>query len=207
MPHADNDDTYNANDAEVALARLCVSTIGNPGFAQSTAANLVTFTSPTPTLANPIQTWTRVYRTDASPQNLGDLLNIQFLVQSTAAGGQRTLLVDNVTLDVSPSSKLPGDFNNNDRVDAGDYVMWRKGGSFPNQIDDPNNVTQQDYLDWRARYGNVPGSGAGFGLEIAGVPEPASLGMLLTSVLICMGTSTRHRAKRRGNLQIRPIAD
>lgn len=47
-------------------------------------------------------TWTLVYETDANPANLNAGLYIQLFVQSDAAGGQRTALFDNVSLDVSP---------------------------------------------------------------------------------------------------------
>lgn len=111
------------------------------------------------------------------------------------------MLIDNVSLDVTPISGLPGDFNNNGRVDAADYVTWRNGVTFPNQLpDDPGNVTAQDYDDWRARFGNVPGSGAG--LASAVVPEPATVGLLLISLLSSVAMHTRHRAVRLGTTRV-----
>jgi hypothetical protein len=71
---------------------------------------------------------------------------------------------------------VPGDFNNNGVVDAGDYVLWRKGGPLQNEVDTPGTVNAQDYTDWRARFGNPPGSGAS--LELASVPEPATIVLL-----------------------------
>lgn len=49
---------------------------------------------------------------------------------------------------------LPADYNNNDAVDAADYVLWRKNGPLANEVDNPNVVDAQDYTEWRARYGN-----------------------------------------------------
>jgi len=72
---------------------------------------------------------------------------------------------------------VPGDFNNNGTVDAGDYVLWRKGGPLQNEVDTPGTVNAQDYLDWRARFGNPAGSGSG--LSGAAVPEPATLVLLM----------------------------
>jgi hypothetical protein len=78
---------------------------------------------------------------------------------------------------------VPGDYNNNGTVDAGDYVLWRKGGPLLNQVDDPNTVNAADYTAWRARFGNAgPGAGAGGGLSSAAVPEPAT--WLLVTALV-----------------------
>lgn len=88
---------------------------------------------------------------------------------------------------------VPGDYNNNGKVDAADYVLWRKGGPLQNEVDTPNTVNAADYTEWRARFGNPPGSGAGVGSGSA-VPEPASGAMILlgfaSSCLVC------HRRRR-----------
>jgi hypothetical protein len=69
---------------------------------------------------------------------------------------------------------VPGDYNGNGAVDAADYALWRNGGPLQNQVDDPEHVTAQDYIEWRARFGNTTGSGSGL---IGGqpVPEPAAI--------------------------------
>jgi autotransporter-associated beta strand protein len=72
---------------------------------------------------------------------------------------------------------VPGDFNNNGTVDAGDYVLWRKGGPLQNEVDTPGTVNAQDYTDWRARFGKPPGSGSS--LTTAAVPEPAALALFM----------------------------
>jgi hypothetical protein len=55
---------------------------------------------------------------------------------------------------------IPGDFNRDGRVDAADYVVWRKGlGS---------NYDQDDLLVWRSNFGNVR-----YIQAVAAVPEPA----------------------------------
>ena len=76
----------------------------------------------------------------------------------------------------------PGDFNSDGKVDAADYVVWRKTGG-----------TQQQYQDWRTHYGAGAGSGNGAGVDAsASVPEPASA--LLVSLAAC-GLALRRRKR------------
>lgn len=71
---------------------------------------------------------------------------------------------------------VPGDYNSNGTVDAGDYVLWRKGGPLANEVDTPGTVNAADYTAWRARFGNT--SGAGSGLTNSAVPEPSTFVLL-----------------------------
>jgi hypothetical protein len=64
---------------------------------------------------------------------------------------------------------LAGDYNNNGKVDAADYVLWRNG-------DSPDD-TQAGYDLWRANFGNPPGAGSGS--AVAAVPEPAGLMLVM----------------------------
>jgi autotransporter-associated beta strand protein len=76
-----------------------------------------------------------------------------------------------------------GDYNNDGKVDASDYVTWRRqfgGTSITNR--DPNNtgmVGQADYNSWRANFGQTAGSGSGVSANAA-VPEPATLLLLMS---------------------------
>jgi len=73
---------------------------------------------------------------------------------------------------------LLGDYNHNGIVDAGDYVVWRKGLG--------TTFTQNDYNVWRANYGRTSGSGSGANVNLA-VPEPATaVLLLLPAVGICL---------------------
>jgi hypothetical protein len=65
------------------------------------------------------------------------------------------------------SVALAGDFNFDNKVDAADYVVWRK-----------NSGTQADYNLWRSNFGRTSGSGAGTTAN-ATVPEPATLVLLM----------------------------
>ena len=85
-----------------------------------------------------------------------------------------------------PVVGVPGDFNGNGVVDMADYVLWRNGGPLQNEISDAGIVTAQDYLDWRAHFGNTMGSGA---LSAgASVPEPSSFALLMLVAQLLVGT-------------------
>jgi hypothetical protein len=65
---------------------------------------------------------------------------------------------------------LVGDYNSDGKVDAADYVVWRK-----------NDINgQQGYDDWRTNFGRTAGSGSALGA--GAVPEPASLALLLVGL-------------------------
>jgi hypothetical protein len=74
---------------------------------------------------------------------------------------------------------VPGDYNGNGIVDAGDYVLWRKGGTLQN--DPTPGVQAADYTFWRSRFGATSGSGSGIGAAAA-VPEPASFFLALVAL-------------------------
>jgi PEP-CTERM motif len=75
---------------------------------------------------------------------------------------------------------IPGDHNNDGRVDAADYVVWRK-----NNIDG-----QQGYNDWRANFGRTAGSGSALD-GAAAVPEPASMALVLLALVGVCGACRR----------------
>jgi hypothetical protein len=67
---------------------------------------------------------------------------------------------------------LAGDFNDNDRVDAADYVAWRKGLG--------TTFSQAQYNEWRDHFGTAFGANSP---SAAGVPEPAILATLTMGIL------------------------
>jgi hypothetical protein len=91
-----------------------------------------------------------------------------------------------VVLHVAAGGGLPGDFNSDGKVDAGDYVVWRKGGS-PN----PNSPT--DYDTWRANFGNPPGAGSGALANGSSVPEPASVLLVMMGLAALAGSRRASR--------------
>jgi hypothetical protein len=92
---------------------------------------------------------------------------------------------------------LPGDYNDDGVVDAGDYVRWRNAlagyGTIANETVSENVVDLVDYQEWKNNYG-APGSG-GAGITAVGtlhniIPEPSILHLTL---LAALGLLTRSR--------------
>jgi hypothetical protein len=88
---------------------------------------------------------------------------------------------------------VPGDYNDNGVVDAGDYVLWRNGGPLQFEVDTPGTVNAADYTAWRARFGKTT-AGAGSGsVMITAIPEPATVVLAVLGLLaICILPSRRH---------------
>src|SRR3954453_20164753 len=81
---------------------------------------------------------------------------------------------------------LPGDFNNDGKVDAADYVRWRKNNLTSNAL--PNDgglgvpIGSSHYNLWRANFGHASGSGTG--IDAAAVPEPSTVLLLFLSTVL-----------------------
>lgn len=89
---------------------------------------------------------------------------------------------------------LPGDYNDDDKVDAADYVMWRKGGVTLANDDSPG-VGADDYTRWRQHFAETAaGSGGSIGNS---VPEPSAfvLVLLATSAFRRPRTAHKHLAQ------------
>jgi hypothetical protein len=112
--------------------------------------------------------------TSASQQVQNGLVNIPISFEVLAPGG------------------VPGDFNEDDKVDAADYVLWRKNETANNPLpNDDGLATQADRFNlWRENFGEMemPGGGAG-----GAVPEPAAA--LLLVVGGCLASLARVRLR------------
>ena len=97
-------------------------------------------------------------------------------------------LADGLYVTVPAAAGTPGDYNNNGRVDAADYVVWRKNEGTNNSL--PNNslpgpIGPAHYQQWRANFGNPPEAGAGFSqMNNFAVPEPTGWILWLSMALL-----------------------
>ena len=94
-------------------------------------------------------------------------------------GDLNNFMRDYVIAAVTGPVILAGDFNRDGRVDAADYVVWRK-----------TNGTQTGYNDWRANFGRTAGVGSGANANAA-VPEPTTLTMLVALLIGCSSANAR----------------
>jgi len=64
-------------------------------------------------------------------------------------------------LDVPTGQAGDGDYNDDNKVDAADYVVWRKAGPNDTLLNDPTpgTVDATDYDVWRANFGEPQGDG------------------------------------------------
>ncbi|HEY3392044.1 MAG TPA: LamG-like jellyroll fold domain-containing protein, partial [Lacipirellulaceae bacterium] len=87
------------------------------------------------------------------------------------------------------SMGIPGDYNQNGRVDAADYVLWRKNPA-------AFGGTPAGYNTWRTNFGRTSGSGAG---SATAVPEPVGLWSLSCGAIVLCAWIARKR-REGGNL-------
>ena len=120
----------------------------------------------------------RSFYLDGTPQPIGTY----GATGSGATNINDTLFTGTGVLNVTtlPVVGLPGDFNSDGKVDAGDYVTWKKNENTNNALANDNGlgtpVGAGHYSLWRANFGNPPAAGASLGL--ASVPEPATIVLL-----------------------------
>jgi hypothetical protein len=85
--------------------------------------------------------------------------------------GEHAFYFNNLKIETTVQA---GDYNGDGKVDAADYVVWRKSpGSFGGA---------GGYTTWRANYGNPPGAGAGLN-SASGVPEPSTALLILSGLV------------------------
>jgi hypothetical protein len=108
-------------------------------------------------------------------------------VPSNISGDNDGLAIDDFSIGTTLAPGIAGDYSNNGVVDAGDYLIWRKklnqSVTIPNDIT-PGTVVQQDYVEWRNRFGKTTfdfGSGSG-----TNIPEPATTQLAATLATIVL---------------------
>jgi hypothetical protein len=97
----------------------------------------------------------------------------------------------NYTLAEAPAG-LQGDYNDDGKVDAADYVVWRKNEGTMNILpNDPHGdvIGEDQYNTWREAFGDM--SGGGSSSPAVAAPEPtAALLMLMVGFAVA---ASRHR--------------
>jgi len=136
----------------------------------------------------------------------GDLLGTQYLFDwdiVPAAGG--TLLLNGhvgwaggryemtTIVDAPLIPIIPGDYDRDGAVTAADYVVWREmlgqsGTLLAADGDGDGEVDSTDYDVWRSHFGQTNAGGTSVG---SAIPEPATLLMLLVSLLAISVRSAR----------------
>jgi hypothetical protein len=113
-----------------------------------------------------------------------------------------TLSGDTPDLVLQATAGVPGDYNRNNVVDAGDYVVWRKSfgqmgsglpadGSGAFGVPD-GKVDEDDFEFWKSQFGNRTGDGSSLMIGSSpAVPEPSAISLM---VLGLMATVRRRAA-------------
>lgn len=121
-------------------------------------------------------------------------------IEHNDAGNDHGMAVDNFALSsaIVPPVGLPGDYNDDDVVDALDYVVWRKSmetqSPLANETKSPGAVDDEDYTEWFGNFGATPpAGGAGLSVQHATVPEP-SMSILVLSAFAAMSLRQRVRS-------------
>jgi hypothetical protein len=97
-----------------------------------------------------------------------------FAISNTSTVDDFDFILDNFKIEVIGSNEpgdLLGDYNEDGKVDAADYVQWR----------DSNINGQQGYADWRANFGRTLGAASNASVA---VPEPAGVALLVIGGLL-----------------------
>jgi hypothetical protein len=111
--------------------------------------------------------------------------NFGWLIQGDETRGQSAKRFDGRTSetqdDVPPTLSIvyqpafAGDYNDDSKVNALDYTVWRnhlgEAIHLPNETTTFGVVNEADFGVWKSNFGKVEGPGAG---GVATVPEPAS---------------------------------
>jgi hypothetical protein len=106
-------------------------------------------------------------------------------VRGITSGGTGGTRLNGFELSLAPD-EIDGDYNDNDNVDAADYVVWRKffDTDFPLDNDpDGGTIDDTQYNTWRTNFATTLDEGGSAGTN---VPEPATLAMATLALLLAL---------------------
>ena len=109
-------------------------------------------------------------------------LRLEFLMPGQSIPSLGTVVYGPIVPVNPPSVGIPGDFNEDGKVDAADYVVWRK-----------TDGQQAGYDLWRANFGRTSGSGSSMGSNAA-VPEPGTFALLILAAIAAVGSRCGRRS-------------
>jgi hypothetical protein len=145
-----------------------------------------TYTTPVATTSlevqDPIMFWLHNRDEVATISNIAPQADNILYVGFVGAFGSLGYLND-MQIEAVAAPGVHGDFNADGKVDAADYVVWRKNETANNSLPNDNGLTTQTarFDLWRANFGEMtggPGSGGS-----AAVPEPASMMLAIVAAL------------------------
>jgi hypothetical protein len=114
-----------------------------------------------------------------------------FYSKEGAASFAPRLIVDALLRAVNPPI-LAGDYNNDGKVDAADYTVWRdalhSGAALQNETASLGIVDADDYDAWKANFGVMAELGGG---AVGVVPEPGSLVLAAVALALAATRSPR----------------
>jgi hypothetical protein len=148
------------------------------------------------------------------PNLMGSTRNSELLSSEQVAAVFQTQLRDDAVASIpaggtgfpKPLAAIPGDYNRNGLVDAGDYAVWRRTLNSRTMLAADGNangvVDSGDYTLLRRNFGldasdAALGTGLGSYLVSGGVPEPASAGLVLFGIII-LAVAARQRVVTNG---------
>jgi hypothetical protein len=110
-------------------------------------------------------------------------LRISAYGTGSSANGSKELFFDNLLI---TATDIPGDFNHDNKVDAADYVAWRKNGS---------DGTAYDL--WRANFGKTSLGSASLTHSVpSNVPEPVAAALILVAFQLAFMLTRRQVLRR-----------
>lgn len=155
-------------------------------------------TSSMTTVSLPLANFTRQLAGEFLNEGDGLLTNFnlyQMNLETYVGEGLVNLEIESIRVLLPAPAGLPGDFNNNNIVDAADYTVWRDHLGAADEAalngngNGINGVDQGDFDLWKSSFGNTPGAGS-----LAGaVPEPSAgiLGLIVCGALAWLRRRTQ----------------
>ncbi len=122
-------------------------------------------------VATTVGTFTANYLLNFSDENIAGALN------------------SSITLTLTGTMRLPGDYNGDLKVDAADYTVWRMTmdqsvAAYDGADGDGDGmINTADFDVWRTHFGQTA-SGSGAAIATAVVPEPASCALFVAGALV-----------------------